>query len=61
MAGIHKQHEIHTRRKGRNYAVGIILGSFVILIFAVTMVKLATPQNENARAPNFSVNATGSN
>lgn len=35
-------------------AVGLILGGFVALVFAVSIVKLSTPQGEDTRAPNFS-------
>lgn len=35
-----EQHEIYTRRKGRNVAVLLILLGFVGLIFAVTIVKM---------------------
>ncbi|WP_316013724.1 hypothetical protein [Roseobacter sp. HKCCA0434] len=34
------EHEIYTRRRGRNIAVLAILVSFVGLIFAVTIVKM---------------------
>ena len=34
------EHEIHERRKGRNYGVGIILASFIALIFGLTVVKV---------------------
>jgi len=37
---IRAEHEIHTRRKGRNVGVGIMLGSFVVLIMALTYVKI---------------------
>jgi len=50
---IHPQHEIHTRRKGRNVAVGLILGGFVLLIFAVSIVKLSVPQSVDIYAPNY--------
>jgi hypothetical protein len=33
-------HEIFARRRSRNVGVGIALGAFVLLIFAVTLVKL---------------------
>lgn len=33
-------HEIYTRRKGRNVAVLLILLTFVVLIFSVTIVKM---------------------
>ena len=35
---------IHERRKGRNLSVGLILGGFVLMVFAVTVVKLASGQ-----------------
>jgi hypothetical protein len=34
------EHEIHERRKGRNYGVGIILLSFIVIIFGLTVVKV---------------------
>ena len=37
-------HEIHTRRRGRNLSVGLILGGFVGLVFLVTVVKLSPGQ-----------------
>ncbi len=33
-------HEIYARRRSRNVGVGVVLGSLVFLIFAVTIVKL---------------------
>jgi hypothetical protein len=57
MPGIQKEHELHTRRKGRNASVGIALALFVGLIFAVSMVKLSQPQGVDIKAPNFSLDA----
>ncbi|MFT6024484.1 MAG: hypothetical protein ACI9PY_002611 [Ascidiaceihabitans sp.] len=37
-----KEHELHTRRKGRNIGVGLMLGGFVILIMALTYVKITS-------------------
>ena len=37
-------HGIKERRKGRNLSVGLILGGFVVLVFAVTVVKLSSGQ-----------------
>ena len=37
-------HEIHARRKDRNLTLGLILGGFVALVFAVTVVKLSSGQ-----------------
>jgi len=48
------EHELHKRRGGRNKAVGLLLGGFVVLVFAVTVVKLSQPQNIDPTAPNFS-------
>jgi hypothetical protein len=33
-------HEIFQRRRSRNLGVGLTLGAFVLLIFAVTVVKM---------------------
>ncbi len=34
------EHEIHTRRKGRNVGVGLMLAGFVVLVMALTYVKI---------------------
>jgi len=57
MSGIHKEHELHKRRKGRNASIGIAIALFVTLIFAVTIVKLSEPQGVDINAPNFSLDA----
>jgi hypothetical protein len=33
-------HELYGRRRSRNLGLGITLGAFVLLVFAVTVVKL---------------------
>lgn len=33
-------HEIFARRRSRNRGMGLVLGSFVLIVFAVTIVKL---------------------
>ena len=38
--GLGREHEIHKRRLGRNLGVGLVLGSFVILMFGLSVVKL---------------------
>lgn len=38
--GIRAEHEIHNRRKGRNVGVGLMLGGFVVLVVALTFVKI---------------------
>ncbi|MGJ8544597.1 MAG: cytochrome C oxidase assembly protein [Sulfitobacter sp.] len=34
------EHEIHSRRRGRNLGVGLMLGAFVILVMVLTFVKI---------------------
>lgn len=34
------EHELHERRKGRNYGVGLILMSVIAIIFGLTVVKV---------------------
>lgn len=34
------EHEIHERRKGRNFGVGFILLAFIGIIFGLTVVKV---------------------
>ncbi len=37
---IRAEHEIHQRRKGRNIGVGLMLAAFVVLVLALTFVKI---------------------
>ncbi|MEO9818916.1 MAG: cytochrome C oxidase assembly protein [Paracoccaceae bacterium] len=37
---IRTEHELHQRRRGRNIGVGLLLASFVVLILALTFVKV---------------------
>ena len=37
---IQVEHEIHERRKGRNYGVGLLLAGFIAIIFGLTVVKV---------------------
>lgn len=41
-------HEIYARRRSRNRGLGLVLGGLVLLIFAVTMVKLGEGQSMEA-------------
>lgn len=34
------EHEIHTRRYGRNLGLGVVLAAFVVLVMALTYVKV---------------------
>lgn len=37
---IRSEHELHSRRKGRNFGVLAALGGLAVLLFAVTIVKM---------------------
>ena len=37
---IHKDHEIHHRRFGRNLGLALVLGAFVVLLMGLTVVKV---------------------
>ena len=37
---IEVEHEIHERRIGRNYGVGVLLIGFIAIIFGLTVVKV---------------------
>ncbi|WP_376877025.1 hypothetical protein [Albirhodobacter sp. R86504] len=37
---ITKDHELHTRRFGRNLGLGVVLVAFVALVFGLTIVKV---------------------
>ncbi len=39
---IRAEHEIHTRRKGRNVGVGLMLAAFVVLVLALTFTKVTS-------------------
>ncbi len=46
---ISKQHEIHTRRYGRNVGVGLLLAGFIAIIFGLTVVKVTRGDYEPPR------------
>ena len=37
---IQVEHEIHTRRRGRNIGVGLLLVGFIAIVFGLTVVKV---------------------
>lgn len=37
---IEVEHELHGRRKGRNYGVGLLLIGFIAIVFGLTVVKV---------------------
>jgi hypothetical protein len=43
-----KQHELHTRRYGRNVGVGLLLAGVIAIIFGLTVVKVT---NEDFTTP----------
>ena len=46
---IKAEHEIHQRRKGRNVGVGLMLSGFVVLVLALTFVKITSGDFELPR------------
>ena len=46
---LRQEHELHKRRKGRNVGVGLLLGAFIVLVFALTFVKVTRGDFEPAR------------
>jgi hypothetical protein len=46
---LHREHELHRRRRGRNIAVLGVLAGFALLLFLVTIVKMG----ENAGNPGW--------
>lgn len=55
MMAMKREHELHGRRKGRNYGVLLVLLAFIGLIFAVTIVKLGG----NVKNPTADVESWG--
>ncbi len=39
---MHHDHELHTRRRGRNMGLLVVLLGFIVLIFGLTIVKIQT-------------------
>ena len=37
---LNRQHEIHSRRFGRNLGLGLTLAAFIAIIFGLTVVKI---------------------
>lgn len=37
-----QEHELHARRRSRNTWIAGVLGAFVLLVFAITIVKLSS-------------------
>ncbi|MDW3183732.1 MULTISPECIES: cytochrome C oxidase assembly protein [unclassified Roseobacter] len=44
------EHELHTRRKGRNIGVGLMLAGFVVLVLALTFTKVTNGDFELPKA-----------
>ena len=45
---LRREHEIHTRRFGRNLGLGLVLAAFVAIVFGLSVVKVT---NEDFRMP----------
>ena len=45
---LRREHEIHTRRFGRNLGLGLVLAAFVAIVFGLTVVKVT---NEDSQMP----------
>ena len=45
------QHELHQRRFGRNLGVGLSLGAFVVLVLALTIVKVTSDDFKFPQTP----------
>ncbi|WP_281493943.1 hypothetical protein [Jannaschia sp. S6380] len=39
---MHRDHELHTRRRGRNFGLLAVLLAFIVIVFGVTVVKVRT-------------------
>jgi hypothetical protein len=48
------EHELHTRRKGRNIGVGLMLAGFVALVLALTFTKVTSGDFELPKASEIS-------
>lgn len=46
---IGKQHEIHSRRFGRNLGVALVLAGFIAVVFGLTIVKVTRGDYEPPR------------
>lgn len=38
---LRKEHELHSRRFGRNLGVGLTLAAFIVIVFSLTIVKVS--------------------
>ena len=47
---IHRDHELHLRRWGRNLGLGLVLAAFVVIVFGLTLVKVSR-QDANGNPP----------
>lgn len=53
---IHRDHELHNRRWGRNLGLGLVLAAFVVLVFGLTIVKVSR-QDENGNPPGMAASS----
>ena len=45
-----REHDLHKRRKGRNFGLGLVLIGFVAIMFGLTVVKVTEGQFAEALA-----------
>ncbi|WP_425074010.1 hypothetical protein [Sagittula sp. S175] len=38
--GIAHEHELHKRRRSRNVGLGLVLGTFILIVFGMTIAKV---------------------
>ena len=54
-------HEMHRRRFSRNLGLGLVLGTFVVLVFALTLVKVTREGEMQATGTEAATTTGGSN
>ncbi|MFV0333981.1 MAG: hypothetical protein ACK5JR_07920 [Tropicimonas sp.] len=42
---IRATHELHARRRSRNFGLGLVLAAFVAIVFGMTIVKIGDGQD----------------
>ena len=54
-------HEMHRRRFSRNLGLGLVLGTFVVLVFALTLAKVTNEGQMKATGTEAATTSGGSN
>ncbi len=53
----HVTHELHHRRFGRNLGLGLVLGTFVAIVFGLTIVKVSRGDFSASQVPASQIQA----